>query len=290
MSASVESTSRQGISRPAAVSQRPVAIVTGASAGIGAATAIRLAKKGYDLLLVARRLPRLQEVADACAKSGGPQTRIELLAADVAAASSAERILDAAEVAFGKFDVVFANAGYGMERTMTELHMDDLRHMFETNFFASVDLCSHAARRLQREGRGGHLLLCSSCVAKFTLPSFGAYSASKAAQAHVARAMAHELRSKRILVSSVHPVTTRTEFFDVVRERSGNAPASDYAIHGMAKYFIQSPDTVAKAIVRSIGRPRTEIWTSFSTRMAAAFITAFPGAFDFAVRLSQKRR
>jgi short-subunit dehydrogenase len=269
---------------------RPVAIITGASAGIGAATAVEFARKGYDLLLVARRADALGRAVDACRAAGGEHARAEGLVLDVAAAGASEAILDAAEERLHGFDVVFANAGYGVERPMTATSPAELRAMFETNFFASVGLCTLAAQRLVAEGRGGHLLLCSSCVAKFTLPSFGAYSASKAAQAHVARAMAHELRPHGIRVSSVHPVTTRTEFFDVVRQRSGEAPLAEYAIHGMSRFFAQSPERVARAVVRSIGTGRTEVWTSLSTRLAAGVITAFPGVFDLAVRLSLRRR
>ncbi len=278
-------------------SNRPVALITGASAGIGAATAIEFARKGYDLLLVARREDQLRTVIERCAQAAidprnpgnGAPFRAEALVLDVTAPGASEAILDAANRAFGRFDVVFANAGYGLERSMTDLSTVDLRDMFETNFFSSVDLCTHAARRLQAAGRGGHLLLCSSCVAKFTLPSFGAYSASKAAQAHVARAMAHELRHLGIRVSSVHPVTTRTEFFDVVKARSGDAPQADFALHGLSKFFSQPAEKVARAVVRSVGTGRTEVWTSFSTRVAAGIITAFPGLFDLAVRLSRKR-
>lgn len=279
------------------VSARPVAIITGASAGIGAATALRIAEAGYSLLLVARRTDRLQQVAQQCRQRGGPECQVELLEQDVAAAGASARILDAAQAHFGRFDVVFANAGYGLERSMTELPIHELRQMFDTNFFSSVELCTLAAQRLEAAGRGGHLLMCSSCVAKFTLPEFGAYSASKAAQAHVARAMAYELRPKGIHVSSVHPVTTSTEFFDVVRERSntsaaaaGTASKPTYDIHNMSRFFVQHPDKVARAVVRALRRPRTEVWTSLSTRFAAAVITAFPGMLDFAVRMSQRRR
>lgn len=269
---------------------RPVAVVTGASAGIGAATAVEFARKGYDLLLVARRPEALERVAKACRAVGGEGVRAEGLVLDVSMPGASEAILVAAAGRLGGFDVVFANAGYGVERAMTDTDPSELREMFETNFFASVGLCTLAAQRMMADGRGGHLMMCSSCVAKFTLPSFGAYSASKAAQAHVARAMAHELRPHGIRVSSVHPVTTRTEFFDVVRERSGDAPMAEYAIHGMSRFFAQSPERVARAVVRSVGTGRTEVWTSLATRLAAGVITAFPGVFDLAVRLSHKRR
>jgi short-subunit dehydrogenase len=280
---------------PAAISparprhDRPVAIITGASAGIGAATAVELARTGHDLVLVARRRERLAEVAARASDAAKRLVRTEIVTADVSHAGTATRILDEAERAFGRFDVVYANAGYGLERPMHRMTSDELRAMFETNFFSSTELCNEAARRLIAAGRGGHLLMCSSCVAKFTLPSFGAYSASKAAQAHVARAMAYELRPYGIMVSSVHPVTTATEFFEVVREALEDGEEQQYAIHDLNKFFVQRPEKVARAIARTIGTSRTEIWTSLPTRVAAGVITAFPWLLDIAVRATRRR-
>ena len=268
---------------------RPVAIITGASAGIGAATAVELARTGHDLVLVARRRERLAEVAARASDAAKRLVRTEIVTADVSHAGTATRILDEAERAFGRFDVVYANAGYGLERPMHRMTSDELRAMFETNFFSSTELCNEAARRLIAAGRGGHLLMCSSCVAKFTLPSFGAYSASKAAQAHVARAMAYELRPYGIMVSSVHPVTTATEFFEVVREALEDGEEQQYAIHDLNKFFVQRPEKVARAIARTIGTSRTEIWTSLPTRVAAGVITAFPWLLDIAVRATRRR-
>jgi hypothetical protein len=270
------------------VHDRPVAVITGASAGIGAATAVELAKSGHDLVLVARRRDRLESVAARASESAGRPVRCELLAVDVAERGSSARMLDAAERSFGRFDVVYANAGYGMERPMHRMDDAELRTMFEVNFFASVELCNEAARRLLAAGRRGHLIMCSSCVAKFTLPDFGAYSASKAAQAHVARAMAYELRPHGILVSSVHPVTTATEFFDVARGSLLPGHDQQYAIHDMSRFFVQRPEVVARAIARSVGRARTEIWTSFPTRVAAGAITAFPWLLDWVVAFSRR--
>jgi hypothetical protein len=264
-------------------------VITGASAGIGAATAVELARRGHDLLLVARRRERLAEVAARASDAAKRPVRSELLSLDVSAPGSAAAILDAADRAFGRFDVVYANAGYGMERPMHAMDAAELRAMFETNFFSSVELCNLAARRLIAAGRPGHLVMCSSCVAKFTLPDYGAYSASKAAQAHVARAMAYELRPHGIMVSSVHPVTTATEFFDVVRDGIPAGTEQQYSIHGLNRLFVQPPERVARAIARSIGTGRTEIWTSLPTRVAAGVITAFPGLLDAAVRLSRRR-
>ncbi len=263
-----------------------VAVITGGSSGIGAATARALAAEGMDLVLAARRADRLTAVAQSIRAMG---RRVETVEIDVAAPNASNALLDAAERAFGRFDVVFANAGYGMERAHHDTPESDLRHMFEVNFFASTDLVTQAAKRLIAADRKGHLLMCSSCLAKFTLPYYGAYAATKAAQGMICRAMRFELEPHGIEVSSVHPVTTVTEFFEQSAARSG-LHASDRKVPDHApKFFVQPPERVAKAIVRCLHRPRSEVWTSLAVRLAAGFITAFPGLFDGACRREAAR-
>ena len=118
-----------------------VAVITGGSSGIGAATARALAAEGMDLVLAARRADRLTAVAQSIRAMG---RRVETVEIDVAAPNASNALLDAAERAFGRFDVVFANAGYGMERAHHDTPESDLRHMFEVNFFASTDLITQA--------------------------------------------------------------------------------------------------------------------------------------------------
>ena len=263
-----------------------VAVVTGASSGIGAATAAALVDEGMKVVLAARRLERLDEVARALIGRGG---QVHMVAIDVAAPGASAQLLDATERRFGGFDVVFANAGYGMERAHHETTEADLRQMFEVNFFASLDLVTLAARRLIAANRPGHLLMSSSCLARFTLPYYGAYAATKAAQAMMCRAMRFELEPHGIEVSSVHPVTTVTEFFEQTAARSGlganGAKVPDHA----PKFFVQPPERVAKAIVACLKRPRTEVWTSLLVRLSAGIITAFPWVFDAACRREAAR-
>jgi short-subunit dehydrogenase len=215
--------------------------------------------------------------------------RVETVEIDVAAPNASNALLDAAERAFGRFDVVFANAGYGMERAHHDTPESDLRHMFEVNFFASTDLVTQAAKRLIAADRRGHLLMCSSCLAKFTLPYYGAYAATKAAQGMMCRAMRFELEPHGIEVSSVHPVTTVTEFFEQSAARSGLQATGSKVPDHAPKFFVQPPERVAKAIVRCLKRPRSEVWTSLAVRLAAGFITAFPGMFDGACRREAAR-
>ena len=131
--------------------------------------------------------------------------------------------------------------------------------------------------------------MCSSCVAKFTLPKFGAYSATKAAQNHICRAMRHELRPHGIEVASVHPVTTKTEFFEVSAQRSGRGRPTTVTPEHAPKLFTQPPERVARAVIRTLRHPRSEVWTSFIVRTVAGVMNAWPGFQDM-VMASEARR
>ncbi|MHC4109279.1 MAG: SDR family NAD(P)-dependent oxidoreductase, partial [Planctomycetota bacterium] len=180
-----------------------VIVITGASSGIGAAAAIACAEAGMDVVLNARRAEKLEAVADEIRRRGG---RAALVVGDVAEQGVSARMLDVAEHRFGRFDAVFANAGYGLDLPVIDTTEEQLRKIFEVNFFAGVDLLREAAQRWLAARRRGHLLMCSSCVAKFTLPYYSAYSATKAAQNHICRAMRLELEPHGIHVASVHPI------------------------------------------------------------------------------------
>ncbi|MSQ91114.1 MAG: SDR family NAD(P)-dependent oxidoreductase [Phycisphaerales bacterium] len=262
-----------------------VAVITGASSGIGAATARAMAAAGIDVVLVARRRDKLDQVASEVRALG---RRAHVIVADVADGGHVDRILDETDRVFGHFDIVFANAGYGMERPMHETSNEEVRRMFEVNFFASVALLQAAANRLQRARRGGHLLMCSSCVSKFALPGHGLYAATKAAQESVCRAMRFELAPDNIEVASVHPITTTSEFFDTSAARSGLRGGSIPA--HTPRWFVQSPERVAKAIVACLRRPRSEVWTSTIVRLSAALFTAVPFALDLVLRREAKRQ
>jgi NAD(P)-dependent dehydrogenase (short-subunit alcohol dehydrogenase family) len=209
--------------------------------------------------------------------------RATAIVADVAEPGHERELLDAAQRDLGSVDVVFANAGYGQDRAVLEMDEAELRAMFETNFFSSVSLLREAARRMIDRRQAGHLLMCSSVVAKFAMPRMGAYSASKAAQAMVCRAMRTELEPHGIAVSSVHPVTTRTEFFQESARRSGREAAEQVPAHA-PKLFVQPPERVARAVVACLRRPCPEVWTSHLVRLSAALFTAFPGLLDPVLR------
>jgi len=255
-------------------------VVTGASSGIGRATALEAARRGMHLVLAARRADRLAATAEAIRALGRKAIAVE---GDVSDPGFSARLLDEADRELGGFHAVFANAGYGREKAVIDFDDDELRHLFEVNFFASTDLLRAAARRLVARGKPGHLLNCSSCVARFTLPGYGPYAATKAAQALVGRSMRYELAPYGIEVSTVHPVTTETEFFEV--SLGGERKLPDHA----PKLFVQSPERVARAVVDCLVRPRSEVWTSFLARLGAAVFTLSPRVADLAMRAEAKR-
>ncbi len=262
-----------------------VAVVTGASSGIGEASARELAARGFSLVISARRADRLDALARGITGAGGA---VEIVVADAAERGLGARLLDAAQTRFGRFDVVLANAGYGLNREMHLMSEEELRQMFEVNFFSATALLTEAARRLIAEGRRGHLIMTSSCLSKFSMPSFGAYAATKAAQESVCRAMRFELEPHGIEVASIHPVTTSSEFFSTTANRSGtrDEPLDKHA----PKWIIQSPERVAKAIVRCIDRPRSEVWTSRIVQGTSALFTLCPWILDAVLRKEAKRR
>lgn len=263
-----------------------VIIITGASSGIGAATAIACAEAGIDVVLNARRAENLNTIAGQV-KSRGRTAAI--VVGDVAQPGMSEAMLDAAITHFGGLDFVFANAGYGFHLPMTQTSQSMLREIFEVNFFAGVDLIQKAASWLIDQKRPGHLLMCSSCLARFTIAQHGPYCATKASQNHICRAMNMELKPHNIHVSSVHPVGTRTEFFEVSAKFTGGSEYADMIANNTPRMFMQSPQRVAKAIVKCLRRPTSEVWTSPSIRCIAALMTAFPRFGDFVMSRAERQ-
>lgn len=259
-----------------------VIIITGASSGIGAATAVECANAGMHIVLNARRTEQLKQVAGRVEEIG---QRVACVTGDVSEPGLSQRLIDAANDSFGRFDAVFANAGYGFGKPMLDVSEDELRQIFEVNFFAAVELCRLAAKQLIEHKRPGHLLMCSSCLSKFSAARYGPYTATKAAQDHICQAMHGELKPYNIAVSSVHPISTATEFFEKAAERSGQPQRDSIKPNQRSGFLVQPPETVARAVVKCLRRPKREVWTSTLVRSAAALMTMFPSLHDPILRL-----
>jgi len=256
-------------------------VITGASSGIGLATAHACARAGMPVILAARRLDRLEQARDAIRAKGG---KAEAMVVDVSDRSSCDALISRAQEAFGPLYAVFANAGFGEQMPVLP-DIEAHRAQLEVNFWGSLNVIAPAVEQMRAHGRG-HVLLCSSCLSKIGLPRMAAYCASKAAQDHFGRAMRHELSSEGISVSTVHPIGTRTEFFEQMDARTKGPSLTART----SQRFMQPAEKVADAVVKCLLRPKGEVWTSHSTRFALAFAVAFPGITDAALGWGIRRR
>lgn len=269
------------------LANRPIAI-TGGSSGIGAATAIACARAGMPVALGARRTDKLQQVVKRITDAGGRAIAVPM---DVTSPEDSRRLIDECVRAFGSIYAVYANAGYGVEVGVADMSDADMRAIFETNVFGSLNVVRPALERMKTNPgpHRGHVLWCSSCVGKLTLPYYGAYCATKAAQNHLSRALNLELKGQGIFSTSVHPLTTRTEFFDQVRTRGQGKKIIDYTPDAA----MQTPELVANKTLAALRRPHPEVWTGIKgvgTRVGMAISMALPGIADWSLESLLKKR
>jgi NADP-dependent 3-hydroxy acid dehydrogenase YdfG len=185
----------------------PVFLITGASTGIGAATARAAAQRGYRLVLAARSEDRLRELAG---ELGGDE-RALAVRCDVTEWEPQERMVAATLEAFGQLDAAFANAGFGAPRGFLEDTPEHWREMVLTNVYGAA-LTLRATIPALRRSRG-HLLLTSSLAGRRVLPG-SLYSCTKHAVTAMGEAARQELSGSGVRVTLIEPGMTDTPFFD----------------------------------------------------------------------------
>ncbi len=207
-----------------------VFLITGASSGIGAATARAAAEEGYRVVLAARSLDRLSELA---AELGGPE-RALAMRCDVTEWDDQRAMVRTALERFGQLDVAFANAGFGAKRGFLEESIEHWRSMVLTNVYGAA-LTIRATLPALKEARG-HLLLTSSVAGRRPLQG-SLYSATKFAVTAMGEAARLELNDSGVRVTLIEPGMVDTPFFD--------SPVSDAL----------APEDVARAVMFAVSQP-----------------------------------
>ena len=184
-----------------------VALITGASTGIGAATARVFVGEGARVVLVARREARLRQTADELDAAD----RVLALPADVARPDQVERAVDAAVGRFGRLDVVVSNAGILRVRPFTDIDDEEWDEMLAVNLTGSFLVCRAAARRMVAQGDGGSIVVVASTNATVAEPGMAHYNASKGGLLMLTRSMAVDLAPYGIRVNTVSPGTILSE-------------------------------------------------------------------------------
>jgi short-subunit dehydrogenase len=262
-----------------------VILISGASSGIGQATALACAWAGMNVSIAARREGKLQAVAR---KVSDLNRRAHYFTADVAERDAVRAWVESAYQTFGRVDAVFANAGYGFICPAAEMSIDEQRRMFDVNYFGTVHLLDAALPYLGTTPDGlKHLLVCSSCLSEIGPPGSGVYAATKAAQDLLAQAMRAELAGDGFRVTSVHPVGTKTEFFEQAKRQT---PKEHAARLEPPTFLMQSPEKVAGRIVKALRRPVPEVWPMRSARFAAALATALPRTTAWLLRRGYQKQ
>ena len=195
------------------------AIVTGASTGIGRATAAALRDRGARVVVSSRSAERLQPVAE---EVGGLA-----VVCDVGDYDQVQGLVDRAVGWGGKLDIMVNNAGYGAFGLLHEIDPDRVADMFRTNVLGVINGVRAAGEVLVRQGHGGAIVNVSSIVGEFPDPGSGAYAASKAAVDLLSRTAFRELRDHGIHVVNVKPALTDTRFSATSRGDTGRRMGGD---------------------------------------------------------------
>jgi short-subunit dehydrogenase len=239
-------------------------IITGASSGIGAATAQAFAAAGANVVLAARDEARLAAVASTLAG------RALIVPTDVSDRKALERLVAEAVTAYGGIDIVINNAGVGLASPVAELSVEDFEQALAVDLFGPLALTQAALPHMRREG--GQLIYVSSVVGLRALPYLGGYAAAKAALDRLTEALRVELRGTGISVTLVRPGSTRTGFS---QNRLGSGREQRRVTARAA-----SPEQVARAILKAAVREPRVAYVSLTDQLTLAFSLLAPRLTD----------
>lgn len=254
------------------VTAREVAVVTGASSGIGRATALEFAKQGYNVVLTARREAELQKVAEECEQAGAKAVGVM---ADTTDEAALQKVGEAAEMAFGGFDVWVNDAGVSAYGAFLDVPSEDFRRVLETNVIGYANGARIALKEFRANGHGT-LINVSSINAVAPVPYSSAYVTSKYAVRGLSESLRMELQveglADDIHVCNVMPASIDTNFFQnaanyMKREVRAIEPVYD-------------PAYVAKQIVKLAEQPQREITVGPAGKMMAMEHSTMPALYE----------
>ena len=245
-------------------------MITGASSGIGLATARMAAKRGARVVMAARNETDLNSAAEEIRVNGG---RVLAVATDVADEAAVDRLGEAALLEFGTIDTWVNNAGLSIYGKLTEVPLADKRKMFDINFWGVVHGCRTAVKLMRH--RGGVLINIGSEVSDIAIPLQGMYSASKHAVKGYTDALRMELEHDDVpmAVTLVKPSAINTPFPEHARNYlEDGVPALPPPVY--------APEVVAEAILRCAERPVRDIIVGGAGRMQVALGHLAPRVSD----------
>jgi short-subunit dehydrogenase len=239
-----------------------IVLITGASSGIGEASAIQFAKKGSDIVLVARSMEKLQQVEK---KISNFKTKTLVCQCDVSDKSQVKKMAQEVLEKFGRVDVLVNNAGFAIYGSISDLTTEEIESQMKTNYFGMVYCIKNFLPKML-EQKSGHIVNVASVAASFGLPGIASYCASKFAMLGFSEGLQHELKETGVGITVVSPIMVRTNFFD------------HSSFEKMPKYSPTSlsPETVAKTVLKAASSSRLEIIVPSIVRIAVWVKHTFP--------------
>jgi short-subunit dehydrogenase len=224
-----------------------VVIVTGASSGIGLATAKLLVKRGAKVALVSRSMEKLEKISAELSNSIA-------IRADMTKILEIKRMVDQTHEHFGRVDILINNAGQGYDAPVEKTDIDTFHYIFDLDVIGPLVAMQQVIPIMRKQG-GGAIINISSGTALMYLPNMSAYSASKRALAGISLTAREELKTDNITVSVVYPYITLTEF-----EKNTIKASGDNREQGSGSFPGDTADYVAQKILDGIESGEAEIF------------------------------
>ncbi len=223
-----------------------IVVITGASSGIGEASAIQFAKKGAHIVLVSRREEKLLEVKKKISKFN---VKTLVCTCDVSQKSQVKQMSKNVLDTFGRIDVLVNNAGFVIYGKVNELTIEEIESQMYTNYLGMV-YCTKNFLPVMLEQNFGHIVNVASVGASFGVPGIAAYCATKYAMLGFSEGLKHELHGTKVGVTVVSPIMVRTNLFEHSSFENFTKQATGISL---------SSETVAKAVVKAANSTRLEI-------------------------------
>ncbi|MER8546319.1 SDR family NAD(P)-dependent oxidoreductase [Mesorhizobium sp. M0684] len=223
-----------------------VALVTGASSGIGEATAVALAAAGAKVAIAARRADRLEALAARIEKAGGTALRIE---ADVTSNDDVTAMVDKVVTEWGRLDILVNNAGVMLLSPAAEAMLDDWRRMIELNLLALMGVTKAALPHLR--AAKGHIVNVSSIAGRVANPGASGYAATKFGVVGFSESLRREVYADKVRVTVIEPGLVRTELGDHVTNPAAKAGLDQR----LAAMEALTAEDIAAAILYAVGQP-----------------------------------
>ncbi len=233
------------------------ALITGASSGIGALIARSMAARGAKVILVARNMDKLQQLAEEIQQQGGAAL---VLACDVSDRSNVESCVQAALAQCDSIDILVNNAGYGHHRRFLDWDIDDQEQMMRVNYFGMMYFTKLLLPSMVKRKKGW-IIFIASVAGKLAIADETAYAASKFATVGLAEALSLEVEDDNVHVLTVCPGSINTPFFD--EEALERMP-------DVAKRTMAEPEKLVEQIIKALARGKREI--TYPKGIAAGYI------------------